>query len=204
MAADPVIAWDRIEDPRITDEVLAVSVRRPNLPGQRTLSTAPPLDDAWLGHMSSAIEAVATDLGLGVRFVAFEADQDGELHRQLAERIAVDSELVEPTVDTVLGAVGRARAVFTMRYHGAVAALLHGRPAILVDYSPKMGDLSDDLAGAMPALPVGVPHAEGAVRAMHRAVSRAGELPDHLERLVAREAANSVALGRLLAPAGHD
>jgi polysaccharide pyruvyl transferase CsaB len=204
LAADPVIAWDRVEDPSITDEVLAVSVRRPNLPGQRTLSTAPPLDDAWLGHMSSAIEAVATDLGLGVRFVAFEADQDGELHRQLAERIAVDSELVEPTVDTVLGAVGRARAVFTMRYHGAVAALLHGRPAILVDYSPKMGDLSDDLAGAMPALPVGVPHAEGAVRAMHRAVSRAGELPDHLERLVAREAANSVALGRLLAPAGHD
>ena len=98
-------------------------MRRPNLPGQRTLSSAPALDEEWLGRMSSAIEAVATDLGIGGRFVAFEADQDGELHRRLAERLAVDCELVEPTVDSVLGAVGRARAVFTMRYHGAIAAL---------------------------------------------------------------------------------
>ena len=90
-----------------------------------------------------------------MRFGAFEADQDGDLHRRLAERIAVESELVEPTVDTVLGAVGRASAVFTMRYHGAIAALRRGRPAILVDYSPKMADLSADLAQAMPALPVG-------------------------------------------------
>ncbi|MBK7167170.1 MAG: polysaccharide pyruvyl transferase family protein [Candidatus Microthrix sp.] len=202
LAADPVVAWPEAEEAPHTDDVLAVSVRRPNLPGQRTLSSAPALDEEWLGRMSSAIEAVATDLGLGVRFVAFEADQDGELHRQLAERIAVDCELVEPTVDTVLGAVGRARAVFTMRYHGAIAALRQGRPAILVDYSPKMADLSADLAEAMPALPVGLPDAGQAVQAMDRAVARAGELPDHLERLVAREAANAAALERLVAPAG--
>ena len=202
LAADPVVAWPEAEEPPGTDEVLAVSVRRPNLPGQRTLSSAPALDEEWLGRMSSAIEAVATDLGIGVRFVAFEADQDGELHRRLAERLAVDCELVEPTVDTVLGAVGRARAVFTMRYHGAIAALRHGRPAILVDYSPKMADLSADLAEAMPALPVGLPDAGQAVAAMNRAVARAGELPGHLERLTAREAANAAALERLVAVGG--
>ena len=94
LAADPVVAWPEAEEPPGTDDVLAVSVRRPNLPGQRTLSSAPPLDEEWLGRMSGAIEAVAIDLGLGVRFVAFEADQDGDLHRRLAERIAVESELV--------------------------------------------------------------------------------------------------------------
>ena len=154
------------------------------------------------GSALAAIEAVAIDLGLGVRFVAFEADQDGDLHRRLAERIAVESELVEPTVDTVLGAVGRASAVFTMRYHGAIAALRRGRPAILVDYSPKMADLSADLAQAMPALPVGLPDAGTAVEAMNRAVSRAGDLPGHLDRLVTREAANAATLEALVATDG--
>ncbi|MBK6503244.1 MAG: polysaccharide pyruvyl transferase family protein [Candidatus Microthrix sp.] len=202
LAADPVVAWPEAEEAPGTDDVLAVSVRRPNLPGQRTLSSAPPLDEEWLGRMSGAIEAVAIDLGLGVRFVAFEADQDGDLHRRLAERIAVESELVEPTVDTVLGAVGRASAVFTMRYHGAIAALRRGRPAILVDYSPKMADLSADLAQAMPALPVGLPDAGTAVEAMNRAVSRAGDLPGHLDRLVTREAANAATLEALVATDG--
>lgn len=199
VAADPVVAWKNVGHRPVTDEVLAVSVRRPNLPGQRTLADGPSLDDAWVLRMSATIEAVANNLGLGVRFVAFEAEQDGDLHRQLAERITVDSELVEPTADTVLGAVGQARAVFTMRYHGAIAALLHGRPAVLVDYSPKMTDLSADTSGAMPALPVGTLDPDVAIKAMDRAVSRVGELPEHLGRLVVREAANSVALEHLLA-----
>ena len=203
LAADPVVAWNGVEGTQGTDEVIAVSVRRPNVPGQRTLSTAPPLDGAWMANMSRTIDAVASSLGLAVRFVAFEAEQDGELHRQLAQRIGAECQLVEPNADTVLAAVGSARAVFTMRYHGALAALIHGRPAVLVDYSPKMADLAADLDGAMPALPVGVPDAGLAVQAMDRAVSRADDLPEHLERLVARESENAAALERLVSPASR-
>ena len=156
-----------------------------------------------MANMSRTIDAVASSLGLAVRFVAFEAEQDGELHRQLAQRIGAECQLVEPNADTVLAAVGSARAVFTMRYHGALAALIHGRPAVLVDYSPKMADLAADLDGAMPALPVGVPDAGLAVQAMDRAVSRADDLPEHLERLVARESENAAALERLVSPASR-
>lgn len=198
LAADPVVARDVARVAPSSGEFLAVSVRRPNLAGQRTLSAAPPLDEAWLARMSGTIGAVALSLGLAVRFVAFEAEQDGELHRQLADRIAVECELIEPTVDSVVGVVGGSRAVFTMRYHGALAALLHGRPAVLVDYSPKMADLSADLGGSMPALPVGVPEPRVAVLAMETALSRADELPEHLERLVAREAGNAAAIEALV------
>ncbi|MFQ5558099.1 MAG: hypothetical protein ACE5GB_11405, partial [Acidimicrobiales bacterium] len=46
------------------------------------------------------------------------------------------------------------RLVLTMRYHGAISALLHNRPGVLLDYSPKMADLAGESGGALVAVPV--------------------------------------------------
>ena len=51
--------------------------------------------------------------------------------------------------------VADCQAVVTMRYHGGIAALLHSKPTVLLDYSPKMGGLADEGGGWAPTVGLG-------------------------------------------------
>ena len=65
----------------------------------------------------------------------------------LRQRMRTDAELVTLNLDNVLAEVARSRFVVTMRYHGAIAALLNDQAAVVLDYSPKMRSFAAEGGG---------------------------------------------------------
>jgi polysaccharide pyruvyl transferase CsaB len=155
------------------------------------------LPDPLVVALAQALDQLAAD-GLAVRFVAFQADRDDAVHRQVAARMRAPAELCTPGLDEILREVARGRAVVAMRYHAGVAAVLAGRPAVLIDYSPKVGSLAVELGpggcrlGLDPADLASVPVAVGAV------LGHPGAVAEARDRLRERERGNDLVLDRLL------
>ena len=200
VGADPVAAMEPVRlDPQDT---MCVILRPPNRRGPGTYaSKASRAVSKWgsgLARAAQAIEAVSRATGLKPRLTAFEASFDESLHMAVADRLTIPVEMVSPTVDTVLSEVGRSRLVITMRYHGAIAALLHERPAVLLDYSPKMSSLAAEGPGWARVVN---PHRFDSVE-MVRAVSSAFDIsvqaPEALAALRARLAVNRAELDALV------
>ena len=147
--------------------------------------------------MARAIEAAASETGLKPRLISFEAAYDDPLHRAVADRMAVPAEVASPDLGTVLAEVGRSRLVIAMRYHGAVAALLHGRPAVLVDYSPKMASLAAEGGGWAHLVDPSRLDAEGLRCAASGAMDAVGRAPEALAGLRSRLPSNEAALDTL-------
>ena len=142
VGSDAVIG-ERVE-PVEPEDTLCVILRPPNRKGIGTAATkasAPPAASR-LAPLTEALASVADATGLSIRMVAFQESRDTPVHRAVADQLGSRVDLLAPGLDDVLTEVGRSRLVITMRYHGAIAALLHGRPAVLLDYSPKMGSLA--------------------------------------------------------------
>ena len=198
VGSDPVIGA-RVEPAAPRDE-LCVVLRPPNRPGIGTAASK--VGRARPGEargLAAAVDAVAGATGLPVRMVAFQASRDTPVHHSVAERIDAPVDLVTPGLDTVLQEVGRSRLVITMRYHGAIAALLHGRPAILLDYSPKMASLAAEGGRWAPLVTPERPAPDRMVRAAQTALavaSRSGEAREALRR---RLVENDRALDEVLA-----
>ncbi len=106
-----------------------------------------------------------------------------------------------PTLRTVLTEVGRSRLVITMRYHGAVAALLHTRPAVLLDYSPKMASLAAESRGWAPRVDPSDISADQLAAAICAALENAERVCEARGDLRARLTRNNDALETLLAAA---
>lgn len=197
VGTDPAVA---LEAPPVDpDDTMCVILRPPNRRGPRTAAgKAKKAGQATaLDGIARAIDEAAAATGLTPRFVAFQASRDGPLHDQVAGRLSASPEVVAPTLDTVFAEVARSRLVVTMRYHGAIVALLHDRPAVMVDSSPKMASLAAEGEGWAPRL--GLAHFEGG-----RLASAATEaLGAHTRRaeargaLTERLAVNDVALDAL-------
>ena len=178
VGSDPVIG-DRVD--RVTPEdTVCVILRPPNRRGIGTAATkAAPPSSTRAAALARALDAVADSTGLSIRMVAFQQSRDMPVHRSIAERLDSEVELVSPRLDDVIDEVGRSRLVITMRYHGAIAALLHGRPAVLLDYSPKMTSLAAEGGQWAPLLTPLEPEPDRMVRAADAAIavaSRATEV----------------------------
>ena len=107
----------------------------------RTDVTPEPMVD----RLARGLDHAAGALGLSVRLVAMRPGWDDRLHARVAERLAADVELATPPADRVVDVIAASRVVVAMRYHAGIAALLAGRPAVLIGYDPKV----TSLAGAM-------------------------------------------------------
>jgi polysaccharide pyruvyl transferase CsaB len=164
-------------------------------PGLRRRADAVP--PAFVDAAAAALDRIAAT-GLGVRFVAFQADRDDAVHARVAGAMQAPSTRAVPGLDEVLDEIAAARAVVAVRYHGGVAAALAGRPAVLIGYSPKVGALAADLGAGASLLPwdaaalAGLPDAVEAVAGQDAAVRAARA------RLRAREAGNDAVLDRVL------
>ena len=146
VGADPVLAAE-VADRSPTDTI-GVVLRRPNRPELRTAAARPSVPDpAVVTRLATALDALAATTGLGLRMVAFQESRDAAIHRAVAERLKAPTELVVPHLASVIDEVGKSRLIITMRYHGAIAALLHHRPTVLLDYSPKMASLAAEAGG---------------------------------------------------------
>ena len=97
--------------------------------------------------MARSLDALATGSGMTLRLLPFQPSQDTPMLVALRQRMRTDTELVTPSIDNVLAEVARSRLVVTMRYHGAIAALLNDQAAVLLDYSPKMRSLAAEGGG---------------------------------------------------------
>ena len=178
VGSDPVIG-DQI-DPVVAEDTMCVILRPPNRRGIGTAAAkAGPPSSARSAAIAGALDAVAGATGLSIRMVAFQESRDMPIHRSVADHLGSEVELLAPGLDDVLDEVGRNRLVITMRYHGAIAALLHGRPAILLDYSPKMASLAAEGGRWAPLVTSLQPEPDRMVRAAEAAIgvaSRSAEV----------------------------
>lgn len=195
LAADPVLGTTA--DTVAPTDHLVVSLRRANLPGQRRLATSDPVDATRVRRWANLIDEVAARHDLAVRFVAWERVQDQQLHRAVADRLRTEAVLETPGPAEIVGRMGAGRLVLSMRYHGAVAALLHGRPAIVLDYSPKMGDLVAESRGGLALAPLDV-DAAGVLGHAERIIPRADQRAAALAALRSRADRNAGVVETLL------
>ena len=202
VGADPALA---LEPPPVDpDDTMCIVLRPPNRRGLRTAAgkarettgQAPALD-----RIAGAIDEAAASTGLAPRFVAFQASRDGPLLNQVAQRLDATTDVVTPTLATVIAEVARSRLVVTMRYHGAIVALLHDRPAVILDASPKMASLAAEGQGWAPLLDL------AGFEAGRLAAAAAEALEAHTRRaeargaLTERLAVNDAALDALIGSA---
>ena len=184
---------------------MCVILRPANRPGLRTAAgkaTGAAPRGETLDRIARAIEAAAAATGLAPRLLAFQASREGLIHEDLAHRLTVPADVVTPSVGTVLEEVGRSRMVVTMRYHGAVAALLHGRPTVMLNYSPKMASLAGEAGGWAPLLSLEQLDAGPLETAVLEALDSPTRPAAALAELRSRLPANDAALDELTAGDG--
>jgi polysaccharide pyruvyl transferase CsaB len=206
LAADPVLSL--LVDARDPDR-LVVCLRPPvgrsgRLGRLLPVGSGPSAPDPeWIASMAAALDRTATALGLITRFVAMQRGRDDLVHQQVAERMETPSEQAVPNLSDVLSEIARGQVVVAMRYHGGIAALVAGRPAVLVGYSPKVAALAEDAAPA--ALLIGNhPGAFGELPRFSRvALEHRHQVSRVTDRLRERESANDQAVDRLLEPAAR-
>ena len=209
IGADPVLrlkpaptsTGDMKPTPADTRDMLSVILRHPNRRGFRTAAAKSrrKLPDEMIRSWAKAIDTLAIHLGLSIRLVAFQADRDVLLYQAISDYLNSEVELTVPTLDTVLSTVADSSLVLTMRYHGAITALLHNRPAVLLDYSPKMASLAAEGGGWAPIVDPQKISAHELISAASEAFDFVDKMPEVLSMLKARLVHNDTALDALIA-----
>ena len=200
VGADPVAALG--VGAVVAEDTMCVILRPPNRRGWRTYAgKASRATDSWphgVDMAARALDATAAATGLMPRLMAFEAAFDEPLLRAVAARMTSPVEVSTPQLGTVLSEVGRSRLVVTMRYHGAMAALLHERPAVLLDYSPKMASIAAEAGGWAPLVQPAQLTEDRLVRAASSAFEAVERASAALTALRTRLAVNDAALDALV------
>ncbi len=202
VGADPVLAAE-VAPPDPSD-TMAVILRSPN---RRGLGTAAAKSrgrgqsrrhQQWTEGIARSLDAAAEATGLATRMIVFQPGRDDTLHRAVADRLHAPVEVTTPTLDSVLAEVGRSRLVVAMRYHGAIAALLNDRPAVMIDYSPKMAALAGEGNGWAPLVDPDRLDPASLVQACTTALARPHLTGAARAALTTRLAVNGAAVERLL------
>ena len=129
-------------------DTICVILRPPNRRGIRTAAAKTRTSwQPWIGQLARSLDALAGHSGMTLRLLPFQPSQDTPMLEALRQRMRADTEMVTLSIDNVLAEVARSRFVVTMRYHGAIAALLNDQAAVLLDYSPKMSSLAAEGGG---------------------------------------------------------
>lgn len=151
--------------------------------------------------LAEALDRAADRTGLRIRFVALQTDRDDEFHARVAAEMATPSERVVPAIDGVVAAFADADAAVTMRYHGAVAATLAGRPTVLVSYADKTDALALELGAGTRRLDWDLDGFARLPDALDDVLGQEAAVVAARERLRARQAGNREVLDRLVAAA---
>ena len=129
-------------------DTICVILRPPNRRGIRTAAAKARTSwQPWTGQLAQSLDALAERSGMTVRLVPFQPSQDTPMLVAVQHQMRTDAELVTVNIDNVLAEIARSRFVVTMRYHGAIAALLNDQAAVVLDYSPKMRSLAAEGGG---------------------------------------------------------
>lgn len=194
--------------PQVTVEGRVGVSLRPWTGGRHVLPVAlrrrrpSPVTAPWfVPSMAASLDEIAGRTGLAIHFVALQGDRDDAVHRAVAGAMRTPSTSSVPTASTVVEEVASCEVVVAMRYHAGIAAVLGGRPAVLIGYSPKVPSLAREVPGGMLGTAwdetslAELPATLGRVLGGTAAVLAAREL------LRVREARNDVVIEELLAAA---
>ena len=133
---------------RDSGDTICVILRPPNRRGIRTAAAKTRTSwQPWTGQLARSLDALAEHTGMTLRLLPFQPSQDTPMLVALQQRMRTDAELVTANIDNVLAEIARSRLVVTMRYHGAIAALLNDQATVVLDYSPKMRSLAAEGGG---------------------------------------------------------
>ena len=134
--------------PSDSGDTICVILRPPNRRGIRTAAAKTRTSwQPWTGQLARSLDALAEHSGMTLRLLPFQPSQDTPMLVALQQRMRTDAELVTVNIDNVLAEIARSRFVVTMRYHGAIAALLNDQATVVLDYSPKMRSLAAEGGG---------------------------------------------------------
>lgn len=155
-------------------------------------------DDRFAAGAARSLDALTGATGLPVHLVAFDAPKDGPLHEAVAGRMRHTPTLASPTRREVLEEVAASRLVVSMRYHGGMAAVLAGRPAVLIGYSPKVDALADEIGPGAVARRWSADGLGDLTQAAATVADRGDAVLAARDLLVERERANGLLLDQLL------
>lgn len=155
-------------------------------------------DDRFVAGAAAALDDLAASLALPVHLVAFDAPKDGPLHEAVAARMRHTPTLASPDRGHILGEVAASRLVVAMRYHGGMAAVLGGRPSVLVGYSPKVDALALELGPGAASRRWSVDGLGDLAGAAALVLDRGDDVLAARARLAERERGNGALLDHLL------
>ncbi len=217
-----------VRDAWSADLLAAVGLARPTVAADLTLSLPPPTaasqdrivvclrpwsgprhhlparlrrhrpDDRFTVGAAAALDDLVASTDLPVHLVAFDAPKDGPLHEAVAARMRHTPTLAAPDRHQVLDEVAGSRLVVGMGYHGGMAAVLAGRPALLVGYSPKVDALALELGPGAAARRWSAEGLGDLTEAAAAVLPHGDEVLAARAVLVERERANGTLLDQLL------
>ncbi len=155
-------------------------------------------DERFVDGAARALDELAVDSGLPVHLVAFDPPKDAPLHQAVAARMRTEVTQSMPSRHDVLAEVAASRLVVAMRYHGGMAALLAGRPSVLVGYSPKVEALAAEIGPGAAARRWSAEGLTDLAAAGRAVIDRGDDVAAACERLRARERRNGDVLDQLV------
>ena len=156
------------------------------------------VDDRFVAGAARALDELGAATGLPVHLVAFDAPKDDPLHQQVAARMTHTPTVSRPSLAEVLDEVAASRLVVSMRYHGGMAAVLAGRPAVLVGYSAKVDSLAADVGPGAIGLRFDAGGLGDLAGAAASVIDRGDDITAARERLAERERGNGRILDQLV------
>lgn len=161
------------------------------------------VDESFVAGAARSLDALSASLDLPVHFVAFDAPKDGPLHRAVADRMSATTSLTCPNVSSVLSEVAASRLVVSMRYHGGMAAVLGGRPSVLVGYSSKVDSLAADIGAGSVGVRFSADGLGDLTGVAAQVLDRGADVGAARERLAERERGNGLVLDRMVEEMGR-
>lgn len=203
---DPRVAADlalSLPAPRTpVDDVICASLRPwHGAPGRLPVATRARTDitpAVMVRRLAAGLDDAAGLLGLPVRLVALQPGWDDLLHRRVAAEMHAPVTLAGPRSDEVPEMIAASRVVVAMRFHAGIAAVLAGRPAVLIGYDPKLESLANDMGKAARLLAWDPDDLGQLGTAVAEVSGRADGLPAVLAGLRTRERINDTVLDEVL------
>ena len=181
-AADLGWLWDVSEEisPVSSSSFLGVSLRNPQTPRFLPASIGPKasLSEKEIRDLAESIDAVAISTGLKVRFISLNPEEDAPLHKRVAEKLKVESELLNPDFETLEQCFNNVEAVVTMRYHAGLMGALKGAGVVCLPFSRKLDSLVAVLGSA-----ASITTTSDLVSNVEKVISGRCELNEHVETL---------------------
>ena len=144
------------------------------------------MDPSRIAALAGGLDNVAEQLGAPIRLVTMDAGRDAPFSEAVAAAMDTPAEVVVPDLNTVVDEIASARLVVAMRYHAGIAALLAGRPMVLIGYADKVTNLASQIgSGAVlvPDNPTGYGDLAGAAAQVEHSGPAVVEARDRLRPL---------------------